>query len=376
MLPRGQTILKLISNLYDAASEPNLWHPFLQQLAQITRADSAGLLSHDAGVHTISHSWRIDPECARLHQEYYHSLDVWASRGASFPAGSVRTSQSLCSLAELKSTEVYNDFMTRFGIEHGLFVVVAQNTGPCGGAVSLFRDSSSPEFQAAEEEMLCLLAGHLKRAFELYRQFAALKAQSVGLETALDMLSSGVIFLGTRGEVVFANRTASAVVSERDGLLASRSGLRAERPAESSLLEKTIREASCTSNGHGLSSGGTVLLSRRSRPPLHVLVSPIRNPAITSQAIAAIVFVTDPAKGQRPSQDILRTLFGLTPAECRVALLLGDGHSPREIGQLVGVSFNTVRSQIKSIFSKTNVKRQGELIRLLLSHSVLTVQRE
>jgi len=48
---------------------------------------------------------------------------------------------------------------------------------------------------------------------------------------------------------------------------------------------------------------------------------------------------------------------------------LGDGHAPRKIANMVGVTDNTVRSQIKSIFSKTGVKRQDELIRLLLSNS-------
>jgi DNA-binding CsgD family transcriptional regulator len=73
-------------------------------------------------------------------------------------------------------------------------------------------------------------------------------------------------------------------------------------------------------------------------------------------------------------KDILRTLFGRTRAECRVALLLADGRSPREIAQTVGVSFETVRSQMKSIFAKTNVKRQGELIRLLLDNSVVAIR--
>ena len=53
-------------------------------------------------------------------------------------------------------------------------------------------------------------------------------------------------------------------------------------------------------------------------------------------------------------------------AEFRVALLLADGRAPREIAESVGVSFETVRPQIKSVFAKANVKRQGELIRLLL----------
>jgi DNA-binding CsgD family transcriptional regulator len=375
MLATNETVSKLLDGLYAAATNPDLWNPFLQRLAQVTRAESAGLVAHDAGVHTISHSWQIDPEMARLHQEHYHSVDVWGLRGASLPAGSVRTSQSLCPLGELKTTEVYKDFMVHFGLEHGLFAVVQQNNGPRGGSVSLFRSSASPEFETDAVEMLCLLAGHLKQAFRLYREFSALKALSAGLETALNLLPSGVILLRAKGEVVYMNRAASAVVSERDGLLATRSGLRAERPAEFSLLEKAIREAASTSNGQGFSAGGTVLVSRRERPPLQIVVSPIRDKGIdTSQPVAAVAFISDPLQRHRPAQDILRTLYGLTPAECRVALLLGDGRSPREIAETIGVTFNTVRSQIKSIFSKTDVKRQGELIRLLLNNSVFEIR--
>ena len=54
--------------------------------------------------------------------------------------------------------------------------------------------------------------------------------------------------------------------------------------------------------------------------------------------------------------------------------LVADGHTPREIADKVGVTDNTVRSQIKSIFSKTGVKRQGELIRLLQGFAQPTVQ--
>jgi hypothetical protein len=48
-------------------------------------------------------------------------------------------------------------------------------------------------------------------------------------------------------------------------------------------------------------------------------------------------------------------------------LLLGVGHALRQIANAVGVTENTVRSQIKSVFSKAGVKRQSELIWLLLT---------
>ncbi len=192
----------------------------------------------------------------------------------------------------------------------------------------------------------------------------------------MDRHPTGIVFLGTDGQVVLMNRAASAFVSERDGLLANRDGLRAERAAESALLQKAIQQAASTSNGNGLSAGGTVLVSRRARSPLQIVVSPLRNSAIASQAVAAIAFVTDPLQRQRPTQDVLRARFGLTPAECRVALLSSDGHAPRKIANMIGVTDHTVRSQIKSIFSKTGVKRQGELIRLLLNHSAAAIPSE
>jgi DNA-binding CsgD family transcriptional regulator len=376
MLAGNETLSKLLGSLYDAAADPALWDLFLQQLTQSTGARSAGLVMLDVGqdVFTISRSWEVDPEATRLYQEHYGSIDVWAQRGLSKPAGYVCNSEALSSIEEMATTEIYNDFMVRFGVEHGLFGVL-ENSGSRWASVSLYRNSSRPAFQDSEQEILQFLAPHMQRAFKLHFQFSELRAQSVGLETALDMLPTGVIFLGTKGEVVLMNRSASAFVAERDGLLATRDGLRAERLGESSKLGEAILQAIATSNGNGLAASGTVLVSRRARPPLQIQISPIRNSVVqTSQPIAAVAFVVDPLRRERPEQEVLRALYGLTPAECRVALLLGDGHAPRKIANMVGVTDNTVRSQIKSIFSKTGVKRQGELIRLLLSNSELAIQ--
>ena len=56
------------------------------------------------------------------------------------------------------------------------------------------------------------------------------------------------------------------------------------------------------------------------------------------------------------------------------ALLLSDVILPQEIANTVGVTDNTVRSQIKSIFSKTGVRRQSDLVRLLLNNAQPTIQ--
>jgi DNA-binding CsgD family transcriptional regulator len=252
---------------------------------------------------------------------------------------------------------------------------VIENSPHRWASVSLFRNESNSEFQLGDLEILQFLTPHIRRAFKLHFQFSELKAKPANFEAAMDMLPTGVVFLGARAEVVYMNRSASTLTSQSDGLLATREGLKAARLGESSLLTKTILEAVSRSNGLGLSSQGSVQVSRRTGPPLQIVVSPIRDNAIdTAQYVAAVAFIIDPLQRQRLAPDILRIRFGLTPAECRVALLLGDGRSPREISQTIGVTFNTVRSQMKSIFAKTGVKRQGELIRLLLSLSGLAIQ--
>lgn len=375
MLPSKQELSTLLGSLYDAAADPNLWAPFLQQLAQTTHATSAALVMHDfdRAASTISSFWQLDPESVCLYQEHYYKFDIWARRGLARPVGQVSNSEWLCPLSELRDEEIYNDFLAPDGVEHGIFGLLESSESRLA-SISLYRNRSRSEFGRAELNILQFLVPHLRRSFRLHSEFSELRSNAKGLETALDMLPTGVIFLGPEGQIVLMNRSATCCVADRDGLLATHEGLRAEQLHESSLLAKTILEAVSTPNGAGLSTQRTLRVSRRTRPALQIVIGPITKIIDSPKPIAAVAFITDPLKRERPAQDILRTLFGLTPAECRVALLLADGHSPREIARKVGVSFETVRSQIKSIFAKTGVKRQGELIRLLMNYAGLAIQ--
>lgn len=55
-------------------------------------------------------------------------------------------------------------------------------------------------------------------------------------------------------------------------------------------------------------------------------------------------------------------IFGLTPAEARVALRLAAGDHSSDIAANSQTSVNTVRAQIRSIFAKTGTSSQSELV--------------
>ena len=372
MLPSQQELSHLLGSLYDAAGDPGLWTPFLQRLGHSTGARSVLLLMHSAGqdMYTISRSWEFDPDAIRAYHDYYHAFDLWAQRGLSKPAGTVCSSAELSSRKEIESTVLYPGLMVPCDIEYGMFGVI-EGSATRWASVSLFRSNSDGEFEHDDLETLRFLTPHIRRAFKLHFQLSGAKARSDGFETALDTLPTGVIFLGTKGEIKYMNRAASKAVAERDGLLATRNGLRAEKQEESDLLAKMIRDAVSRSNGVELSGRGAVEISRRSRPPLRVVVSPIHDKAVDHrQGVAAVAFVHDPMQRTHAEEDVLRTRYQMTPAERRVAMLLAEGHSSRTIAQLQGVTFNTVRSQIKSVLHKAGVRRQGELIRLLVRDGV------
>jgi DNA-binding CsgD family transcriptional regulator len=223
-------------------------------------------------------------------------------------------------------------------------------------------------------ELLRFLGPHLQRAFRLHLQLSELRARTESLEQAVDMLATGIIFLAGDGRIIHMNQAASKILAENDGLMAVQGRLLAESSAESSRLENLLLQASPTSLGTGTGPAGGVTISRRVRPPLQVLITPVRNLNLDASCpVIAIAFVSDPAQRIRPAADILRALFGLTPAECRVALLLGDGHTPPGISELIGVSTNTLKTQLASIYRKTGTSRQAQLVRTLLQLAIVPV---
>jgi len=259
MFTEDGDISTLLGRIYDAAGDPTLWAPFLEELAGHTKSDSAALLVRvfDQGLYPLSNSWRVPEEFVRDYQEYYYGLDVWAEvvlpNPREYPGGYVCTSQSLCPLPRLKKTEFYNDSLVH-GIEHGMFALL-ENSKSCVASVCLYRDRPGTEFAESELKILRFLAPHLKRAFSLHVKLSQLKSRRKGAESVLHMLPTGVVLLGSKGEIIFMNRSAAACVAEGDGLLGTRDGLRAERPGESSLLGRTIEQAVRTSNGSGVSAG-------------------------------------------------------------------------------------------------------------------------
>lgn len=80
---------------------------------------------------------------------------------------------------------------------------------------------------------------------------------------------------------------------------------------------------------------------------------------------AAMISIVDPDSGLPIKLETVKGLFGLTLAEARIAISISSGKDLNEIALDNAVSVGTVRNQLKSVFLKTGVNKQSELIRLM-----------
>jgi DNA-binding CsgD family transcriptional regulator len=86
------------------------------------------------------------------------------------------------------------------------------------------------------------------------------------------------------------------------------------------------------------------------------------------RAVAAI-YVTDPEQVSEKPEVVLIRLYGLTPAEAKVAALIVRGMSARQAAESLGISYNTIKSHLKGVFAKTGTNGQGDLIRLIVGRA-------
>ena len=102
------------------------------------------------------------------------------------------------------------------------------------------------------------------------------------------------------------------------------------------------------------------------RPPLVAHLLPLRGAGRDIFTGASLLlYLTPLAASKAPDVKLLEVLFDLTPTEARIAGLLVEGQSVAMIARAQAVTENTVRMHLKSVFTKTGVKRQAELVSLL-----------
>lgn len=362
-MARGAKTLETIDLLYQAAVSPELWPDALDGLAAatgglgtamipITPQSTAGLIVSpalaEANVEYEKEWWRHDTRVLRIFSRRLK--------------GGVTCEAELFTDDEVARDPMRQEFLRSYGF--GAFA--AQLVTPLPNFVVAFsvqRSLKRGHFDKAELETLGLLGRHAARALLVSTKLAAARGAGRILADALTHFQCGAMIVDRNLGVVRANSAAEAMMG--DGIALSAGQITASASGARRGFQRFLRAALLQDAGE---AEGPIALPRASgAKPLLAQAIPLAK-ELEEQSVApgrcVLVLLVDPERGA-PAPAKALSLLGLTPAETRLAVLIGAGKSRRDAADVLGISLWTASDALKRIFAKLDISSQSALVRLM-----------
>jgi DNA-binding CsgD family transcriptional regulator len=348
----------LINEIYEAAIVPENWQGVLDQLAEMADAEGALLFAAGPGVPRLLSSKSIRATMIEWTQSKWFLDNPRGQRLVPINEPRFLTDLDGLTMEEIEASDFYTELLRPRGLG---WCVGTSIRAPSGDTLvfSIEKAHRKGPVPRAVAERLDELRPHLGRA--------AILSGRLGLERA----KNAVATLQMIGLPAAALTGAGRIISANAGFLASPPGirigagdlLRFESENVQSLLTGAI---SNVSNRHAAVGRSIPVSGSESAPPFVAHVVPLRGAGLDLFTGAlSIMFLTPVVPNSSVPPELLQALFDLTPAEARVASQVTEGRSIEQIALSTGLSHNTVRTHLKSVFLKTGVQRQAELVSLL-----------
>ena len=306
-------------------------------------------------------------EFEREYFEVYRPLDERLPRGFQLPDGQLFHITDLFSEKEKKTSVIFNDFCTRVLAGNSINIRLG---GPDGSSICWCINDpvGGGDWSSARLDLIRRLLPHIRQYVNVRQALAGAGALGASLTELLNTTGSGVIQLNPHGRILEVNDRAWDLLRAGDGLLDERGFLFARRSADNAKLQELLARALPPFGTQGV-SGSIVVKRSLTLLPLVLHVHPVDRRGMESHPgpVAALVLVVDPARRTRIEPAMAGRILGLTGMESRVAVMLAEGLSVREIARALGRKESTVRLHVKHIFAKHDLSRQAELVRLVLS---------
>lgn len=365
----------IVPEIYEATINAAHWDYVVTMIAKLTRSKSACLyyLNKESDFASTIAQYGF-PEDQRLSfGSQCESLDhmFCASnkngeeelRCAQFYAGSNGTMGD--------NSDLYQQWMKPNGIFRVGGAQFVDNDSLKAG-IAILRDETSGAWSEGELRVVDEILPHLKRALNIHSEFTHLRLKQDALLKGLDRLVIGLILYDHNAKPVYINPTAKAIIEQHPALSLQDGDLILNNPDDEKELRQTITHTvDIDPEDSWKESVAMGITHPDAESPLPILVTPMHANLITSdldyEGAKVAVFLSDPNLQQPISVDNLVSVYNLTPSEAQVAISLANGHSIEEIAKQSHHSSHTIRSQLKSVFRKTGVSRQSELIKMLLT---------
>ena len=328
---------------------------------------------------------RTGPDCGDLFATSHHlasvapaqlgkldQSDEYRQLLASCSAGSALRMTDMVPRDAILSTAMYQT--TLRPLDGGLAVYGLQRDGADMVVTAICRSAAhDPDFDDDGVALLRAALPHLVAVTAIAGKMERERRAGRRIRDALDIVADGVVVLNVAGQVVEANAAAEALLACGDRIRRAHGGIAATGGADDLRLQQAIQAVRTFDRGfdahdQAVAAGRPfqVVIGRRTPGwPLIATVMPADRTTGRLRDGAVVVHLRDPGAPSCLSVAALRSELGLTAREATLVGELAGGATLVEAAGRMEIATGTARQYLKTIFLKTGVGGQAELLRLV-----------
>lgn len=371
----------IVGLIYDAAVEPLRLKNALARITGSVGAAGAHLVGFDKPNQQVvlSAITGFSPLGEIDYNERYAKGDPRAPVMLGAPVGQWLSCHHFLTQDFVDRSDFFQDFLIPYGSRF-MSAVKLLESERYAAVLGIHRSITQAPLSVDELEFLRRLTPHLQRALGLIYEHARLQDQWSVAKATLDMLDYGAFVCDQSAQVLVVNEAAAAIFEQHDGLsLAGERVVIKDAPVQTRWRGMLLAPRTRDATSEGSSRGGALLVPRPSALQAYQLIlrriEPSRSVFGFANNCLWSVMISDPAHTSVPTMRAISVLYGLTPAETRLATFLVAGAAPEEIAAQAHVKIATIRSQLASLFAKTGTRRQAELVRLFSTVPALRAEQ-
>lgn len=345
----------------DIVADPSRWTELLEEVATATGAMGAGLIPQTGSGRALATGHL--KECLETYvREGWPEQDADSHRRARVMnmRGEVALDRDLADAGD-QCAPFFEEFLPRF--DGKWWAGIGVRGGPDFWSLTLHRSLRQGAFEQTDRAVLQQFSLRLNEVGSLAHLAGRVALSSVA--NSFDQIGKAVVAIDETGRFIHANAAARQLMGASIHIAGERLMFRDRHAAaEYGKVVDRLR---------GLREGKTLLappivVRRENAAPLVIRTLPVdgaaKSPFLCARALLLLKEIVRPA---RSDWQVFSRAFRLTPAEARLAALLAIGESLENAADTLGVTKETARSRIKSIFQKTDTHRQATLVALLAS---------
>jgi DNA-binding CsgD family transcriptional regulator len=197
-------------------------------------------------------------------------------------------------------------------------------------------------------------------------------AQAATFGDALDGIVAGLFLVDGGGQIVHANASGQAMLTQ-GVLLRGHGDKLMSHDANAAQGLNEIFSSAARDRGDLGQRGGAVPLTGRGGEHYvaHVLsltAGTRRQVGADDRAVAA-VFVQKASLDLPSPQQAIAKLYKLTPTELRVLSGIVQVGGVPQVAEVMGISVSTVKTHLRRLFAKTGTDRQADLVKLVAGYA-------